>query len=155
MTSFSAQASSDSTRAGNRKLVLSAAAVVLAVGVMVYLVLRSTLFAPPTAGDVSRARTVMDAETGELIADFPIKEGTLYPWTNPRTGKATLFPPETCYWTKDGKAKAEPTYVLLNNLTGKPGKTTCPDCGREVVGHNPKPPMSLLIEAYKARGPKK
>lgn len=134
-----------------RKLLLSGAAVIVSVGLLAYVVIRATLFSAPDPGDVSRYRTVLDAETGELVRDFYVKDGTLYPWVNPKTGKATLFPPELCFWTKDGKAKTEPTYVLLNELAGKPGKTICPDCGREVVGHNPKPPMDLMLEAYKAR----
>jgi len=32
--------------------------------------------------------------------------------------------------------------VLLNEATGKPGPTFCPDCGRFVVPHNPSPQMS-------------
>ena len=45
------------------------------------------------------------------------------------------------------KAKLEPTYVLLNKYIGKPGPTICPDCGREVKGHNPLPPPELMEEA--------
>lgn len=157
MTSISAQASSTGgdSRASNRKLMLTSGGLILSFGILLFMVLRSTVFGPPTASDVSHSRTVMDSETSEVIDSFPIKEGTLYPWVNPKSGKATLYPPEMCYWTKDGKAKADPTFVLLNEFTGKQGKTICPDCGREVVGHNPKPPMNLMIEAYKARGPKK
>jgi hypothetical protein len=42
-----------------------------------------------------------------------------------------------CFWTADGRPKAEPTPVLLNVLVGKPAPTFCPDCARLVVGRNP------------------
>lgn len=47
------------------------------------------------------------------------------------------WPAELCYWTKDGKPKAEPTAVLLNANLGKRDPTFCPDCDRLVVGMNP------------------
>ena len=49
----------------------------------------------------------------------------------------------------------EPTYVLLNTWTGKPGPTICPDCGREVTRFNPMPPDQLLIKAYDEQEAKK
>jgi hypothetical protein len=49
------------------------------------------------------------------------------------------WPAELCFWTKDGKAKGEPTPVLLNENLGKSEATFCPDCGRLVVGRNPPP----------------
>jgi hypothetical protein len=55
------------------------------------------------------------------------------------SGNNSGYPAELCYWTKDGQAKTDPTPVLLNVLVGKPGPTFCPDCGRLVVGHNPRP----------------
>ncbi|MCC6969165.1 MAG: hypothetical protein IT434_03000 [Phycisphaerales bacterium] len=123
----------------------SAALLVLAI-----VVLRATLLAPPDAGDLSRRRTVVDTKTGEIIKDFPIPENSTRPWTNPKTGEKTLIQGEACFWTKDGKAKLEPTYVLLNEMTGKTGPTICPDCGRTVVAHNPLPPAELLRDAKKA-----
>ena len=61
------------------------------------------------------------------------------PCKSPFTGKATGYPAELCYWTKDGKQKADPTAVVLNEVLGKDGPTFCPDCGRLVVHHNPGP----------------
>lgn len=59
--------------------------------------------------------------------------------------KKDAYLPEKCYWTKtaDGKwaTKAEPSYVILPFRLEEGGAktTTCPDCGRTVVGHNPVP----------------
>jgi len=99
-----------------------------------------------SAGAESRRRTLIDAETGEVFEDFPIRDGDRQPWTNPKTGKPSLFPAERCFWTRDGKAKLTPTWVLLNRYANKPGDTICPDCGRRVVPHNPAPPDELFNE---------
>jgi len=53
------------------------------------------------------------------------------------SGNRTGYPAEACYWTKDGKPKSEPTYVLLNVWKGSKDPTFCPDCGRLVVPLNP------------------
>jgi len=55
------------------------------------------------------------------------------------SGGMTGYPAEECWWTKDGQPRKEPYYVLLNSTIDKPGPTFCPDCGRLVVGHNPRP----------------
>ena len=55
------------------------------------------------------------------------------------SGGNTGYPAEPCYWTKDGKIKTDPTWVLLNSYKGSNEPTFCPDCGRLVVGHNPRP----------------
>lgn len=151
MSSFPAQSADSAQPIDKKKLLLSIGAVVVSVGVLLFVVLRISLFGAADPSDVSRTRVAIDAETGEIIEALAIEDESIYPWKNPKTGKASLYPPELCYWTKDGKAKTEPTYVLLGSLVGKPGKTKCPDCGRDVVAHNPKPPMDLMIEAYKAR----
>jgi hypothetical protein len=66
---------------------------------------------------------------------------TPIPAPSPFTGQNTGYPAELCYWTADGQIKKDPTAVLLQNLAqpGYVGPTFCPDCGRLVVGHNPKP----------------
>lgn len=143
--------------AGENKLkkTLSIVGASAALLVLAIVVLRSTLLAPPDAGDLSRRRTVVDTKTGEVIENFPIPENSSMPWTNPKTGEKTLIQGEACYWTRDGKAKLEPTYVLLNEMLGKPGPTICPDCGRTVTAHNPLPPADLLRAAKKAAGANK
>jgi hypothetical protein len=100
-----------------------------------------------SAASLSRKRDLIDSETLEVFRSFPVEDGTKHPWPNPKTGKNTLFPVERCFWTKDGKARAEPRYVLLNMYRGEKGDTICPDCGRKVVPHNPPPPMKLINEA--------
>ncbi len=133
-----------------RKVMLASGGLALCLALAIFVVLRLTMWAEATASDASRSRVVVDAETGEVVQAFHIEDNSAYPWVNPKTGKKTLYPPEHCYWTKDGNAKLEPTYVLLNEIAGKPGKTFCPDCGREVVIHNPLPPSKLLQEAAAA-----
>lgn len=65
--------------------------------------------------------------------------GERLPIYSPYTGKNTGMPAEACFWTADGQPKDSPTWVLLNEEMGKTGPTFCPDCGRLVVGHNPRP----------------
>lgn len=134
------------------KSIASALAAVLSLGVLFVVVGRATVFAPPSMNEISRSRPVIDSETNELFVDYKMSSGDTIPFKNPKTGRRSLYPAEACLWTKDGKAKLEPTYVLLNQFCGKTGPTICPDCGRTVVGHNPMPPDALLIEAAKAAG---
>jgi hypothetical protein len=61
------------------------------------------------------------------------------------SGKNTGMPAEACYWTADGKAKKEPTWVLLKEYVNEAGPTFCPDCGRLVVGHNPAPGPGVRV----------
>jgi hypothetical protein len=65
--------------------------------------------------------------------------GQSIPIKSPYSGTNTGYPAELCYWTADGSVKSDPTPVVLNNLLGKSGPTFCPDCGRLVIGNNPKP----------------
>jgi hypothetical protein len=102
-------------------------------------------------GDDSRRRVAIDSVTGEVFTSFAIRDGDSQPWKNPKTGKSTVYQAEACFWTREGGAKTEPTYVLLNSLVGKDGPTICPDCWHEVVAHNPMPPMELLNAALKAK----
>ena len=78
------------------------------------------------------------AETGKPF-EYTIKRGDTLPVKSPHSGKNTGWEAEKCFWTADGKFKSEPTYVLLNEHSGKPGATFCPDCGRLVVRFNPPP----------------
>lgn len=97
--------------------------------------------------EMSKRRTLVDAQTGEVFAEHAVSLSETVPFTNPKTGNRTLFPAEACYWTKDGGAKLQPTYVLLNEAVGKTGPTTCPDCGRKVIFHNPLPPAEVMLKA--------
>jgi len=102
--------------------------------------------------DSTNRRTLIDAVTGEVFDEYPLPTGATLPFPNPKTKDRTLYPAEACYWNADGTAKLEPTWVLLNEYAGKEGPTTCPDCGRRVVGHNPTPPDQLMIDAAKRAG---
>jgi hypothetical protein len=130
--------STDKLKVGAAGVMLFAAAVVLYI---------QFFTGPPSIAEETRGRSVIDAESREVIVKFPVPDDTRAPWVNPKTGKATLFPAEKCYWTKDGKAKLTPTYVLLNQYIGKDGQTTCPDCGRPVRIHNEMPPAELMEAA--------
>jgi len=132
-----------------RKVRLVALGVIGAVGAG-FIAMRFVGDRVPSPGDESRVRVMIDAETGEVFERYRIREGDTGPWKHPQTGRNTLYQPELCYWTADGEAKLEPTYVLLNEVAGKSGRTTCPDCGREVVAHNPLPPDALMLEAIEA-----
>jgi hypothetical protein len=83
--------------------------------------------------------TFMCIETGKTFRHAMELEEK-WPVVSPFTNRLTGYPTEQCYWTKDGKRKKMPTYVVLNEHLNKPGDTICPDCGRIVVGHNPLPP---------------
>jgi hypothetical protein len=124
-------------------LAASIVGIVAAFGIVAYQIFGG----PPSAAQMSRMRAVVDSETGEVNEKFPIPDKGNFPWTNPKTGKPTLYPAETCFWTKDGKAKLKPTFVLLNQYAGKPGDTICPDCGRKVTTHNPMPPAQMMADA--------
>lgn len=84
------------------------------------------------------------AETGKTFKHKPIPGETL-PILSPFSNKKTAYPAEKCYWTRDGKAKLIPTYILLNEHIGVNEPTICPDCGRIVVDHNPMPPKGTPI----------
>lgn len=86
---------------------------------------------------------MIDTETGEVFVDMRLPDGTTFPVKNPNTGAMSLVPAEACFWTRDGRAKMDPTWVYVPQ--GE--RVTCPDCGRPVVGRNPEPPVELMLEA--------
>ena len=85
----------------------------------------------------ARQRVLVDASTGKTFT-YELQPGDVFPVRAP-SGQQTGFPAESCYWTKDGQVKPEPTYVLLNRHRNQPGPTFCPDCGRLVTENNPGP----------------
>lgn len=99
--------------------------------------------------------TMKDSETGEVFKQVDIRLEKNIPFTNPKTKTKTLYPAEECYWTKEGKAKLEPDYVILNERLGKPGRTICPVCGRTVTRSNSRPPDALMQQAWDAQASKK
>lgn len=91
----------------------------------------------------SQEHTLIDTQTGEVFVDYRVPDGVSFPIENPNTGTTTLMPAEACYWRQDGSAKMDPTWVYVPY--GE--RVTCPDCGRPVVGRNPRPPIELMLEA--------
>ncbi|MFT3685471.1 MAG: hypothetical protein QM783_11170 [Phycisphaerales bacterium] len=130
------------------KAIVAGVAAVVGIALMCFLALSSFLKAD--AGSVSATRVVIDAETGELFESYKVIQGDAFPYVNTKTGKRSLYPAEPCFWTKDGKAKLEPTYVLLNAHKYPEGDkrhnepTLCPDCGHVVTPHNKMPPSNLF-----------
>lgn len=108
---------------------------VVLLGVMLWVILGS--LGGSEAAALSRDRTFVDADTATPF-EHTLVVGETIPVAAP-SGKKSGYPAELCYWTKEGTVKADPTAVLLNEYVGKDGPTFCPDCGRLVVGHNPKP----------------
>ena len=140
------RASSHATEIQKRRLWIGAVAAILIIACLVFIARQFAGFGDsPGAG--TRTRVAIDAETGDVFMKFHIRDGQSLPWPHPRSGKLTVYPAESCHWTKDGQAKIEPTYVLLNELIGSSDPTVCPDCGRRVVPHNPLPPMELMEAA--------
>jgi hypothetical protein len=90
--------------------------------------------------DTAFYTTYVCTETGKSFRHLN-QIGETLPILSPYSGKNTGMPAEPCYWTKEGKAKADPTWVLLNSEkpVPEPEPTFCPDCGRLVVPRNPPP----------------
>ncbi len=140
-------------KGGRKSVMLKVGGSLVLLVIAAVLVVRSV--GGPSPGAESRSRVVVDSLTGEVFTNYPIVEGLAFPWRNPKTGDNTLYPGEPCYWTREGKAKLKPTYVFVGAYAGIPGRTICPDCGREVRQHNPMPPDVLMLEALKVEQGKK
>ncbi|MBK8269586.1 MAG: hypothetical protein IPK83_15305 [Planctomycetes bacterium] len=102
-----------------------------------YLGYRTFINPPPEPTDSAPVWYVC-SETGKAFEHIR-QMGEMEPVYSPLSKKNTGYRAEKCFWTKDGKIKTTPTYVLLNELIGKPGPTLCPDCGRLVEPHNKRP----------------
>jgi hypothetical protein len=107
------------------------------VGVIAIFMAFKSTFGDTESERFTNARVFIDADTGKTFK-YELKIGSKIPAPSP-SGKDNGYPAESCYWTKDGKPKKDPTYVLLNSYKGSNDPTFCPDCGRLVVGHNPAP----------------
>ena len=122
-------------------------------GILVFLVLMATAaymtYRTLTTAERPTAEPVpavfMCVETNKTFL-YGMREGEQWPVVSPYTQKKTGYPTEQCYWTRDGKRKRDPTYVVLNEKLGKPGDTICPDCGHIVTGHNKLPPPEVKME---------
>jgi hypothetical protein len=92
------------------------------------------------AGEDSHHRWFVCAETQRPFR-ARVEIGTSIPVMSPFSHRATGYPAELCYWTKEGTITREPTPVLLRRFLDPADNspTFCPDCGRLVVAHNPPP----------------
>src|SRR5688572_13550439 len=89
------------------KLAAGALLVIAAFGV--FFGVRSFFGDAPEVRAANR-RVFVDAETGQSFT-HELQAGETTPVRAP-SGKQSGYPAELCYWTKDGKPKAEPTAVL-------------------------------------------
>jgi hypothetical protein len=137
--------SDGSTR--ERIKLIAAVVIFVAAGVMAWYSL-----AGPLAEDATAIRGFLCNECQHAF-DYKLKEGDRDPLRCPKCKAMAGYLAERCYWTKgpDGewKAKLRPTYVILKTRINPDSdeRTYCPDCGREVVGHNPMPPDELMAQA--------
>lgn len=106
-------------------------------GAVVFWVIRAGV-GPSEAAAIAGRRTYVCSETGKAFV-HTLVAGESSPVTSPYTRRPTGYLAEWCYWTADGRPKSEPTPVLLNLYRDGSGPTFCPDCGRLVVAHNPRP----------------
>ena len=128
---------------------VAVAAAVIGLGVCVWSIIGNLRDTPAMA--LSRDRYFVCTETGKSFK-YSLEGGETFPIHSPYSGKNTGMPAELCFWTKDGKAKDEPTPVLLKSMTAP---TFCPDCGRLVSAYNPRPGPGVnpppLQSEYKGR----
>ena len=115
--------------------VITAVILILVACVAVYLAI---FRGGASAANTANQRTFVDAETGKAFT-AELKAGMTMPLVSPDSGHKTGIEAELCYWTADGKPKAVPDPVLLNQfrMPPVPGATFCPVCHRLVVAHNP------------------
>ena len=111
-------------------------AAILAVALLTYS-LKGFFGGTPGAAE-SRDRMFVCSETHKAFK-HRLERGESVPVMSPYSGRNTGYPAELCYWTKDGEIRNDGFPVLLNQTLGQAGPTFCPDCGRLVVGHNPRP----------------
>lgn len=138
---------------GRQRILLAAAVLLLCVAVGVAVVqLRGN-----SGARVSAERAYMCIECSKVF-EHVLKHGDIEPFECPECGKAAGWRAETCYWTKgpngEWKAKLEPTFVVVKQRydPNTTEKTYCPDCGKEVRGHNPMPPPALMDAARAEAG---
>jgi hypothetical protein len=128
--------------AGLREFFESGAGKIAAIGVFVVALIVAVFMFRNSFGTSSvvsdaNTRVFIDKDTGKPFT-VEMRAGMKIPLRAP-SGHDSGYPAELCWWTKDGKIRKDPYPVLLNSVKGRPEPTFCDDCGRLVVGHNPKP----------------
>ncbi len=105
---------------------------------------------------IAADRAYIDIETGRVFS-HTIQIGDMEPIKAP-SGSMSGYRAEACYWGKgdDGRwvLKDKPTYVVLKKRIDPESTedTFCPDCGRRVVGHNPRPTQEQIDAANDSPG---
>ena len=95
-------------------------------------------FGVSSAGAASRDRLFICSETGKTFR-HAVGAGEAIPVLSPYTGERTGYQPQLCYWTAEGRMKAEPTAVYVGASDEGFEPTFCPDCGRLVLPGAPRP----------------
>ena len=67
-----------------------------------------TLTNPPIPDPVPEKTDFVCTETHKHF-EYAMKMGEKWPVPSPFSGKISGYPAETCYWTRDGNRKSEPT----------------------------------------------
>jgi len=118
------------------KIIFSLIIVAGLVGIIVF----GSKFFRSDLPDEAHSTMFICSETGKTFL-HENQEGDTIPLYSPFSKKNTAYIAERCYWNADGTIKEKPTYVLiLSFVEGHENENTfCPDCGRLVVGHNPRP----------------
>lgn len=140
----------DEEKRGRQKILLIVAVVVLVAALA--MILRQFTRKSPTRLAAERVFKCVEEGCGHEF-EYIIKLGDKEPLTCPKCGKLSAYKAESCYWAKDAegnwKAKLDPTFVVVKKQVDPTTteKTYCPDCGHQVVGHNPRPPKELMEAA--------
>jgi predicted RNA-binding Zn-ribbon protein involved in translation (DUF1610 family) len=144
-----------SSKSQRIKIIVAVVALAVAGGIMY------STFSGKSAVSVAqeRAYKCVEPNCGHIF-EHTLQIGDMEPFACPKCGKSSGWKAEACYWAKDKdasgnwKAKLEPTLVVVKKRVDPEtsDRTYCPDCGREVVGHNPRPPRELMEAAKKEAG---
>jgi DNA-directed RNA polymerase subunit RPC12/RpoP len=143
----------DGEDGGRKKIKLIVAGVVF----LAAAVIAGISMSGETIADIAAQRAFMCTQCGHVY-EHVLQMGERDPLECPVCEAMAAYPAEACYWTRgpDGnwKANVRPTFVVLNTRIDPKSekKTICPDCGREVVGHNPRPPQELMDAARAEAG---
>jgi len=135
-------------RAKRIKLAVALTLLATAIGIFIYQMTRTT------PAEMAANERMMQCESTKNVFPHPLEIGEIQPIKCDICGKNDAYSPEKCFWTKDpdGKwaIKDTPTYVIIpRRIDPENGASSiaCPDCGRDVVGHNPKPDQADVDRA--------